>query len=274
MHPLGLLHSAIVDAVTEPAAKDVALTELAVAGALVAAGMVQTGRRYVSAASRVGGLLIAFAIFAIQVSDNGWLTGADAPTRNWFIAHRTPWMDTTARVITTLGSPGAAMALAALFGAWLSWRARSALPIIVIVATGAAASATSTTLKLMVGRVRPPIETQQVITTDYSFPSGHATSTSALVGITVAILMIGRSRQFRALSSAAAALLITLVAASRLYLGVHWLTDVIAGALLGTAFAVIGATVLYAIEQRRTLTASSEAAESVGKSHLPSARAS
>ncbi|MFE7797932.1 phosphatase PAP2 family protein [Nocardia sp. NPDC057440] len=274
MHPLGLLHGAIVDAVTEPAAKDVALAELAVAGILVAAGMLQTGRRYLSAALCVGGLLIAFAIFAIQVSDNGWLTGGDTPTRSWFVAHRTPWMDTAARVITTLGSPGVAITLAALIGAWLSWRARSALPIIVIVATGAAASATSTTLKLVVGRARPPIETQQVITTDYSFPSGHATSTSALVGITVAILVLGHGRRFLALLSAVAALLITMVAASRLYLGVHWLTDVIAGALLGTAYAVIGATVLYALEQRRTFIGGSEAAVSAGRSHLPSARAS
>ncbi|MFQ6329445.1 phosphatase PAP2 family protein [Nocardia sp. CWNU-33] len=274
MHPLGLLHSAIVDAVTEPAAEDVALAELAVAGVLVTTGIVQTGRRYVSAALCVGGLLIAFAIFAIQVSDNGWLTGGDAPTRSWFIAHRTPWMDTAALVITTLGSPGAVITLTALIGAWLSWRTRSALPIIVIVATGAAASATSTTLKLVVGRGRPPIETQQVITTDYSFPSGHATSTSALVGITIAILTIGRGRQFVALLSAVAALLITLVAASRLYLGVHWLTDVIAGALLGTAFAVIGATVLHALEQRRTAIGSAEAAGSAGESHLSSARAS
>ncbi|MFD0363519.1 phosphatase PAP2 family protein [Nocardia sp. GCM10030253] len=275
MHPIAVLQGAIVETVTEPAAKDVALAELAVAGAVIVAGIVQAGRRYVSAALCACGLLIALATLAVQVSDNGWLTSGDGATRTWFVAQRTRSMDTAAIVITNLGSPVAAVTLAALIGALLSWRARTALPIIVMVATVCAASAASTTLKLVVGRTRPPIETQQVLETNYSFPSGHATSTSAIVGITVTILMIGRSRQVRAMLAAVAALLIAIVAATRLYLGVHWLTDVIAGAILGTTCAIIGATVLYALDQRRIPVGEPDAVISgvdSRTSHSPSAR--
>ncbi|MFQ6396548.1 phosphatase PAP2 family protein [Nocardia sp. KC 131] len=260
MHPLGILHGAIVDAVTEPAAKDVALTELVIAGAALTAGAVQAGRRYLSAALYVCGLLIAFATLAIQISDNGWLTGGDGSTHSWFIAHRTHSADIAALVITDLGSPVAAVTLAVLIGARVSWRAQTALPVVVMVATTGAAWAVSTTMKLLVGRARPPIQTQQVLETNYSFPSGHVTSTSAVVGITVAVLAIGRSRRVRALLAAAAALLITLVATTRLYLGVHWLTDIVAGAILGTTCAIIGATVLYALDQRRISLSAADAA--------------
>jgi membrane-associated phospholipid phosphatase len=260
MHPLGILHGAIVDAVTEPAAKDVALTELAIAGAALTAGVVQAGRRYLSAALYVGGLLIAFATLAIQISDNGWLTGGDRSTHSWFLAHRTYSMDIAALVITDLGSPVATVTLSVLIGAWVSRRARTALPVIVMVATVGAASAASATMKVVVERARPPIQTQQVLETNYSFPSGHVTSTSAVVGITVAVLAIGRSRRVRAVLAAVAALLITVIAATRLYLGVHWLTDVIAGAILGATCAIIGATVLYALDQRRISLGATEAA--------------
>jgi undecaprenyl-diphosphatase len=252
MHPLGILHGAIVDAVTEPAAKDVALTELVIAGAAVTAGVVQAGRRYLATGLYVCGLLIAFATLAIQISDNGWLTGGDGSTHSWFIVHRTHSMDIAALVITDLGSPVAAVTLAVLIGARVSWRARTAHPVVVMVATVGAAWAVSTTMKLLVGRARPPIQTQQVLETNYSFPSGHVTSTSAVVGITVAVLAIGRSRWVRAMLAALAALLITLVAITRLYLGVHWLTDIVAGAILGTTCAIIGATVLYTLDQRRS----------------------
>lgn len=257
MHPIAILHGAIVDAVTEPAAKDVALSELTVAGAVFTSGIVQASRRYIATALCVGGLIIAFATLAIQVHTNGWLTSADAPNNAWFVAHRTHWMDIAALVITDLGSPAATVTIAVLIGALLSWQAKSVFPGLVMVATVGVASAASTTLKLVVERARPPIETQQVLETDYSFPSGHVTSTSAMVCITVAVLMIGRSRQVRALLVAVAALLIAIVAATRLYLGVHWLTDVFAGAILGTIVAIIGAHVLNALNNRRARVAES-----------------
>ncbi|WP_227996059.1 phosphatase PAP2 family protein [Nocardia australiensis] len=247
MHPIAILHGAIAEAVTEPASKGAALSELSAAGAVFATGMVQRGRRHISAALAVCGLIFAFAALTIQVHDNGWLTGADQPSHDWFVAHRTHWMDIAALVITDLGSPTGTVIIALVLGALLSWRARSALPVIVMVSTVGVAAAASTTMKLVVGRSRPPVTTQQILETDYSFPSGHVTATSAMLGIAVAVLMIGRSTRVRAVLVTMAVLLVALIAATRLYLGVHWLTDVIAGAILGTIFATIGASVLYAL---------------------------
>jgi undecaprenyl-diphosphatase len=67
----------------------------------------------------------------------------------------------------------------------------------------------------------------------YSFPSGHATVAVAVWGTMVLILGPGRSPRTKVLLGAAAGAISLLVAVSRLYLGVHWFTDVVGGLALG-----------------------------------------
>jgi undecaprenyl-diphosphatase len=67
----------------------------------------------------------------------------------------------------------------------------------------------------------------------YSFPSGHATVAVAVWGTMVLILAPGRSPRMKVLLGAAAGAIWLLVAVSRLYLGVHWFTDVVGGLALG-----------------------------------------
>jgi undecaprenyl-diphosphatase len=96
----------------------------------------------------------------------------------------------------------------------------------------------SDTVKALVSRPRPPLEHLQVVTGS-SFPSGHATQTSAFWFSLVLVLQASRAAPRRAWMAAAPALLLVLaVAASRVYLGVHYPSDVVAGVLLGAGWAV------------------------------------
>jgi undecaprenyl-diphosphatase len=94
--------------------------------------------------------------------------------------------------------------------------------------------------KQIVGRTRPPAALRLVNETNPSFPSGHATDAAAVfltIGLVIAVFVLRRPIA-RACSVAAGALLGVAVALSRLVLGVHWPTDVIAGWAIGTVVAL------------------------------------
>ena len=178
------------------------------------------------------------------------MTGADAATTSWFVAHRFAGFDVAALVITDLASPVGTAVAAVMCGALLSWRARSMIPGGVVIGTVTAAALASTALKVIVGRSRPPLELQLVLETDHSFPSGHVTGTAALLGIIAVCAGTGRRPAVRAWLAAGVVTGVLAIAATRLYLGVHWLTDVTAGAILAAAFVTLGAALYGALHPR------------------------
>jgi len=190
---------------------------------------------------RVSVLTLILAVLCVQVHDGGPLTGADVPVTSWVAGHRSVALDHAALLVTDLGSPVATVALAVICGIAIAWRRRSGIPAVLVIGTVGAAAAASTALKLVVERSRPTLDLQEVLETDYSFPSGHVTGTAALLGITAAILLGRRHRLVRVCGATVIGCGVVVVAATRVYLGVHWLTDVVAGAILGAVFVTVGA---------------------------------
>jgi len=96
-----------------------------------------------------------------------------------------------------------------------------------------------TVVKNIIGRARPTIVDHLVNVSSLSFPSGHAAN-SAIVYLTMATLLsqLVEGRAARTYLFAAAALIVALIGASRIYLGVHWPSDVLAGWAFGTLWAV------------------------------------
>lgn len=190
---------------------------------------------------------ILFGVLTAQVATSGWLTGADRPTLDWLTAHRSATWTSIAEFVTNIGGPPGAIAIGAAIAAFLAWRTRRPMPVAVVLGTVTIALAANTAMKYLIGRERPQALARLADETSLSYPSGHVAGTTALVGVALLVYLAGRPTRGRAaIASAAAALLVAIIALTRLYLGVHWLTDTVGGALLGTTVVLAVAAALAA----------------------------
>jgi undecaprenyl-diphosphatase len=191
-----------------------------------------------------GVALVGFGQLADNVSDHDGLVSGDPGRLAFFVDHRTPGIVEAARGITSLGSFQVLVGVAVLAGVVLWWRrAQLGLALAPLASLALAAGLTSA-VKYMVNRPRPPVYLRLVTENEPSFPSGHATDSTALylaLGVAAAIVLFRRPLT-RALGIAVGATVGGLVGLSRLVLGVHWPTDVVAGWVLGTAVAVLVVT--------------------------------
>jgi undecaprenyl-diphosphatase len=148
------------------------------------------------------------------------------------------WLHEAGRDVTALGSLTILGLIAGLAVAYLllNRQRHAALFVTLSVVSGAALS---TLFKLVIDRPRPDIETAVRVFTS-SFPSGHAT-VSAVVYLTLGALLahVTPNRRLAAFFLTTAIGLTVLIGLSRIYLGVHYPTDVVAGWALGTAWALL-----------------------------------
>ena len=215
---------------------------LLVAGALI-------GDRKRAAALVAAGLLMAFTALAIGVDAHGWVTAYDAPTASWIgkVIHRSHGLDEASLITARLGSSAVIAAAGLIGGALVSWRAHSVRPGVIVIATVGAATLAETAMKAVVDRplTQAEVLASPLLSTDHHpFPSGHVAGTGALLGIIAVCIAIGRSRIVQVLATALVGAGVVIVAFSRLYLGLHWLSDVIGGALLAGLFLILGTLAL------------------------------
>ena len=150
-------------------------------------------------------------------------------------ADRTPFLTTAARALSVIGSGYVMLPLALLCSVVLyAFRRAAAGASVGLSVVGTVVI--SNTDKVLVGRPRPPIH-HLVHVSSASFPSGHTSQTTAVcLGLLLVFLASRRRRLATAVSACLAALVIAAVAFSRVYLGVHYPTDVAAGGLLAGAW--------------------------------------
>lgn len=235
--------------IDRPSSAVVMLAAMAAAAviAAVAVGSLLPGAAGAIASLSVTVLMALFCCLAAAAHRAGAGTALDHSVLDWMIHQRRPWLTPVAVAVTDTGSPVAVTMLAAVIGAVLWWRSRSPREAIALAATLALAATASTVTKRSVGAQRPPLAdraVQLVHQSDPSFPSGHATATLALIGITAVILCHGRGRAAQIAVAAAATVASAAVGTTPVYLGVHWLTDVAAAVLLAGSAVLLGAALL------------------------------
>lgn len=148
-------------------------------------------------------------------------------------------VESAVRDVTALGSLSVlaflTLAVAAYFA--LDHRPRTSLYVILAVVSGAALTFA---LKFLFDRPRPSLLAPELLPGDPSFPSGHA-AVSAVVYLTLGLLLtqVAPRRRLKVYVVALAAALTFAVGVSRVYLGMHWPTDVLAGWTLGGAWALL-----------------------------------
>jgi membrane-associated phospholipid phosphatase len=164
----------------------------------------------------------------------------DAPLVQCAAAHRFAGLTSVMKALTTAGNPIYLWIAVFMGGAILAWLTRSWRPLLVLALVMLGAVSLDHLIKAAVARTRPASMFWAIPTTGWSFPSGHATE-SAAVYLTLARMFAGTERRSVVIvliyaTGIAATLLIGM---SRVYLGVHWPTDVISGWALGFAWSAI-----------------------------------
>ena len=192
----------------------------------------------------------AFGTIAAEVLEQSEVTVLDAWIANWFHQHKegpwTPFM----LVITHWHRPAGVLVMAVVFGAWLYRRgAHYWLATLVLAVPGG--MLLNILLKYSFQRARPSFAEPLVTLTTYSFPSGHASGATFFYGLLAAyILCTSTSWPARIWAVAVAVVMVALVAFSRVYLGAHYLTDVIAAVVEGVAWLAICITGMSTLRRR------------------------
>ena len=189
----------------------------------------------------------AFAKFAGHVS-SGRTQAFDETVLRWIAEHRPESLEPVILEITFLGTGTVVtmiVAVAAMF-LWLSRHRYSAVLLLIATVGGILLN---NLLKAGFGRPRPQVFDWGAHALSSSFPSGHAMSAAVVYG-TVAYLAarLQKKHWHRVVTMLAAAGVILMIAASRLYLGVHYPSDVFGGIIIGLAWAAFCMATLEAIQ--------------------------
>jgi len=160
----------------------------------------------------------------------------DPRVEAFVLAHRTGLLTGVMKAVTWLGSTAVIVPALLVIGGAFVLRRRRWLPGALLAAAVAGAVVLYDVVKPVVERPRPPASTWIGLFSGWAFPSGHATQSVAFYGMLAIVLSAGRPVGVQARRWAVAAGLVLLVGASRIYLGGHWLTDVLGGFALGAAW--------------------------------------
>jgi membrane protein DedA with SNARE-associated domain len=198
----------------------------------------------ITAAALVGaGWAFGAVLQDVLASDEGVLL--DGPVQRFFVAHREAWLTPVMRGVTDLGNAAVLAGLILVVG--LAWwrRRRTWRPLGLLAGAYLGAWVLSDTIQDLTRRPRPPASQAIGHWVGYAFPSGQTSKAAAVYGMLAALAAAASSRWGRNVTAwTAAVVIVGLVGLSQLYLGAHWLTDVLGGAALGATwlFALLTAT--------------------------------
>jgi undecaprenyl-diphosphatase len=202
----------------------------------------------------VVGLVIAAAVVFVELTDsvreNDTVVHLDERILDTVARHRAGWLTATARTLTVLGN-AIVVAGVVTTAAVLLAMTRHRLSAAFLLASVAGAGVLVFMAKEIVGRPRPLDTHRLVATAGDSFPSGHAAQgVACYVALALVVANLMHKPRGRVVVVAGAVIVAFVVGSSRVYLGAHWTSDVVAGWLLAAGWLVALTGVAYAIANR------------------------
>jgi undecaprenyl-diphosphatase len=184
------------------------------------------------------GLTWLFLGIAEEIPERSKMVQVDTLIGRWLEAHGTEPGETILSWVTNFGAP-ILVALVVAAVVYLAWR-REWRPAIALALTSAGGVVLSNVLKVVFHRGRPATVVEFIPHPSWSFPSGHALNSVVSYGFLTLLLLdrIHDGRKQLAVVLAAAVMIIA-IGFSRLYLGVHYLSDVTGGWIAGAAWLLV-----------------------------------
>ena len=204
----------------------------------------------------VGVAVMLFAVWvfgsiAEEVIEAEELVFIDDWIARWFNAHATPGFTQVMLVITHAHNTAGMLVLTTVLGIYFYIRkARYWLLALLVSVPGG--MLLNVALKNIFQRARPSLDNPLLTLTTYSFPSGHTVAATLFYGLLAAYLVCLPGKwKYRFLIALGACVLVALVGLSRMYLGVHYLSDVMAAVAVGCAWLAICITGVSTLRRRR-----------------------
>lgn len=188
----------------------------------------------------IAALVAFFAITSAVAWMPERLAPVELPILDWFNGLRAAGLDPVVVGLTQLGDPEVIWPFSITIFLWLAFAAKAQRAALAWGMTIAAAAAINTSVKWAIGRYRPTDGVYDVAhdgVAAFSFPSGHATVNLALYGVLAILLSRDLAPRYRVIAGFGLIVFGFSIAVSRVYLGAHWPSDVLASAFL--AFAIV-----------------------------------
>lgn len=216
------------------------------------------GRWAVSAWLLAGLALLIAATTAMGIGlaalPSGSQDSFDLGVARWLAERRVDWVTGLAWAATYVGDTIALLIVGAIVGLAWRWRRGDWVGLAVPLGAYLGALALYSAVKRLVARGRPPVELALGEVPGQAFPSGHTTGSAAVyVALTLLLVVLARAAWQRAAIVGVIGTLVVVIGLSRVYLGVHWLGDVLGGLFAGAAWAFVVMTPVWARRRRRVL---------------------
>lgn len=185
----------------------------------------------------LGATMLSAEVYEAVVENDG-LAALDEPVLEAAVGMRTPASEQLVTHFTDLGGTVGMPVIAAAIVLTLAVRRRSWLPVVLMLIAAAGSVLITVLGKDLTARARPPvIYAVPPLETSPSFPSGHTLNATVVLGLAAYLVMLGRRHlRSKLLVGSAVVVFVVAMGLSRVWLGHHWLTDVMAGWLVGLAW--------------------------------------
>jgi undecaprenyl-diphosphatase len=196
-------------------------------------------------------LLVAAFLWLASVTTTPPVVAFNEELLRRVAALRMPALDAVMLLITRLGNPWVVTVLLVVLGLLLL-RLRRWLDMLGVALAGGGALLLTEGLKLYYARPRPAVVSSPLEISSYSFPSAHSLGSLVGYGVVLVVgLRLARRRWQRWLLGLTLPLLVLLIGASRVYFGVHFVTDALAGFVVGLAWLLVSFGGVWLFERRR-----------------------